>query len=72
MLRWCDSTTGRPDGRGARRDHERTRADVAGVGKLRMQARLLSPVDGVVSARLVEPGTTVVADGGLLWNYEEQ
>ena len=23
MLRWCDSTTGRPDGRGARRDHER-------------------------------------------------
>ena len=45
----------------ARRDHERTRADVAGVGKLRLQARLLSPVDGVVSARLVEPGTTVVA-----------
>jgi HlyD family secretion protein len=45
----------------ARRDHERARADVAGVGKLRMQARLLSPVDGVVSARLVEPGTTVVA-----------
>ena len=45
----------------ARRDHERARADVAGVGKLRLQARLLSPVDGVVSARLVEPGTTVVA-----------
>jgi HlyD family secretion protein len=45
----------------ARRDHERARADVAGVGKLRMQARLVSPVDGVVSARLVEPGTTVVA-----------
>jgi HlyD family secretion protein len=45
----------------ARRDHERARADVAGVGKLRMQARLLNPVEGVVSARLVEPGTTVVA-----------
>jgi HlyD family secretion protein len=45
----------------ARRDHERAQADVAGIGKLRTQARLLSPVDGVVSARLVEPGTTVVA-----------
>lgn len=50
----------------ARRDHERARADVAGVGKLRMQARLLSPVDGVVSARLVEPGTTVVAGQAVL------
>jgi HlyD family secretion protein len=45
----------------ARRDHERAQADVAAVGKLRTQARLASPVDGVVSARLVEPGTTVVA-----------
>ncbi len=45
----------------ARRDLERVRADVAGVGKLRAQMRLVSPVDGVVSARLVEPGTTVVA-----------
>ncbi len=44
-----------------KRDRERTLADVAGVGKLRAQARLVSPVDGVVSARLVEPGTTVVA-----------
>ena len=45
----------------ARRDRERALADVAGGGKLRAQARLLSPVDGVISARLVEPGTTVVA-----------
>lgn len=45
----------------ARRDHERAQADVAGIGKLRTQARLVSPVDGVVSARWVEPGTTVVA-----------
>jgi HlyD family secretion protein len=45
----------------ARRDHERAQSEVAGVGKLRAQARLVSPVDGVVSARLVEPGTTVVA-----------
>lgn len=45
----------------ARRDHDRALSDVAGVGKLRAQARLTSPVDGVVSARLVEPGTTIVA-----------
>jgi HlyD family secretion protein len=44
-----------------RRDRERALSDVAGVGKLRAQARLVSPVDGVVSARLVEPGTTIVA-----------
>jgi HlyD family secretion protein len=45
----------------ARRDRERALADVSGVGKLRAQARLVSPVDGIVSARLVEPGTTIVA-----------
>ncbi|MEK7437807.1 MAG: efflux RND transporter periplasmic adaptor subunit [Pseudomonadota bacterium] len=45
----------------SRRDRERALADVAGVGKLRAQARLVSPVDGVISARLVEPGTTIVA-----------
>jgi HlyD family secretion protein len=45
----------------AQRDRERALSDVAGVGKLRAQARLVSPVDGVVSARLVEPGTTIVA-----------
>ncbi len=45
----------------AHRDHERAFSDVAGIGKLRAQARLTSPVSGVVSARLVEPGSTVVA-----------
>lgn len=45
----------------AQRDRQRALAEVAGVGKLRAQARLVSPVDGVVSARLVEPGTTIVA-----------
>lgn len=45
----------------ARRDHERALFDVAGIAKLRSQARLTSPVDGIVSARLVEPGTTIVA-----------
>ncbi|SBT03215.1 Efflux transporter, RND family, MFP subunit [Candidatus Accumulibacter aalborgensis] len=50
----------------ARRDHERVLADVAGVGKLRDQARLVSPVDGIVSARLVEPGSTIVAGQAVL------
>ena len=50
----------------ARRDHECALADVVGVGKLRAQARLTSPVDGVVSARLVEPGSTVVAGQAVL------
>lgn len=50
----------------ARRDRERALSDVAGVGKLRAQARLVSPVDGVVSARLVEPGTTIVAGQAVL------
>lgn len=50
----------------AQRDRERALSDVAGVGKLRAQARLVSPVDGVVSARLVEPGTTIVAGQAVL------
>ncbi len=50
----------------AQRDRQRALADVAGVGKLRAQARLVSPVDGVVSARLVEPGTTLVAGQAVL------
>lgn len=45
----------------AERERERAAAELSGVSKLRAQARLASPVDGVVSARLVEPGTTVVA-----------
>jgi len=50
----------------AQRDRDRALTDVAGVGKLRAQARLVSPVDGVVSARLVEPGTTLVAGQAVL------
>ncbi len=50
----------------ARRDHDRALSDVAGVRKLRAQARLTSLVDGVVSARLVEPGTTIVAGQAVL------
>lgn len=59
----------------ARLDQTRTHADASGVGKLRAQTRLLSPVDGIVTARLAEPGATVVAgqtiiqviDPGSVW-----
>ncbi len=42
-------------------DQARVNADASGVGKLRAQTRLLSPVAGIVTARLAEPGATVVA-----------
>lgn len=45
----------------AQLDQVRTRADADGIGKLRAQTRLLSPVTGIVTARLAEPGVTVVA-----------
>ncbi|MFA6903176.1 MAG: efflux RND transporter periplasmic adaptor subunit [Gallionellaceae bacterium] len=45
----------------ARLDQVRTQADASGIGKLRAQTRLLSPIDGIVTARLAEPGVTVVA-----------
>lgn len=59
----------------AQLDQSRTRADASGIVKLRAQTRLLSPVDGIVTARLAEPGVTVVAgqtivqviDPGSLW-----
>ncbi|MDO8931233.1 MAG: efflux RND transporter periplasmic adaptor subunit [Rhodocyclaceae bacterium] len=45
----------------ARRDYDRLGADRAGIGKQRAQYRLLSPIDGLVSARDAEPGSTVIA-----------
>jgi RND family efflux transporter MFP subunit len=50
----------------ARRDQERAHTDLAALGRLRAQARLTSPADGVVTARLVEPGSTVVAGQAVL------
>lgn len=43
----------------AHEDHARAQADVRGVGKLQAQTRLVSPISGVVIARLVEPGSTL-------------
>ncbi len=59
----------------AREEHARAQADMRGVGKLHAQTRLISPVNGVVAARLVEPGSTVaggqaalqVIDPASLW-----
>jgi HlyD family secretion protein len=45
----------------AREEVRRAQADLAGTGKSRAHLRLASPIDGVVSARLAEPGSTVVA-----------
>lgn len=59
----------------AQLDQTRTRADASGISKLRAQTRLLSPVNGIVTSRLAEPGGTVVAgqtivqviDPGSVW-----
>ena len=50
----------------AQLDQVRTRADADGIGKLRAQTRLLSPVTGIVTARLAEPGVTVVAGQAII------
>lgn len=44
----------------AKRDFAKALADAAGVKKLLDQTRLLSPVSGVVTAKLLEQGATVV------------
>ena len=50
----------------ARKDQERFGADRAGVGKQRAQYRLQSPIDGLISSRDAEPGSTVVAGQSVL------
>ncbi len=45
----------------AREEARRAQSDREGLGKSRAHLRLTSPVNGVVSARLAEPGSTVVA-----------
>jgi HlyD family secretion protein len=50
----------------AHKDQERFGADRAGIGKQRAQYRLLSPVDGLVSSRDAEPGSTVIAGQSVL------
>lgn len=45
----------------SRREHARGLSEVEGVRQQRERLKLLSPVTGVVMARLVEPGSTVLA-----------
>ncbi len=45
----------------AKEDARRSQLERVGAGQNRAHLRLTSPVDGVVSARLAEPGSTVVA-----------
>lgn len=43
----------------SREEHARAQADMHGIGKVRAQTRLVSPITGAVTARYVEPGSTV-------------
>lgn len=43
----------------AHEEHAKAQADMRGIGKLHAQAKLFSPVNGVIAARLVEPGSTL-------------
>lgn len=45
----------------AKEDVRRAQSELAGTGQSRAHLRLVSPVDGIVTARLAEPGSTVVA-----------
>lgn len=45
----------------ARQEQSRVRADGAGLTRQRANLRLIAPVDGLVSARNADPGTTLVA-----------
>lgn len=50
----------------ASREIERAAAEARGLAQLRNSLALLSPVDGLVTAREAEPGTTVVAGQAVL------
>lgn len=50
----------------ARSDQSRTRADHEALRKLRANLVLVAPVDGVITARDAEPGTTLVAGQSVL------
>jgi len=56
----------RANASGAQREVGRAEAELQGIGQLRDSLKLLSPVDGVVTVREAEPGTTVVAGQAVL------
>lgn len=59
----------------ARDENARAQAELRGIGKARAQMQLISPIDGVVTLRRIEPGSTVaggqlalqVVDTSQLW-----
>lgn len=59
----------------ARDENARAQAELRGIGKARAQMQLISPIDGVVTLRRIEPGSTVaggqlalqVVDTSRLW-----
>ncbi len=54
-------TAARANAAGAQRDIRRAEAELRGIGQLQNSLQLVSPTDGVVTAREAEPGATVVA-----------
>jgi HlyD family secretion protein len=50
----------------AKDDMRRAQSEATGAEKIRANLRLLSPIDGIVTARLAEPGSTVVAGQAVL------
>jgi len=56
----------RANAAGAQREIGRAQAELQGIDQLRNSLRLVSPIDGVVTAREAEPGTTVVAGQAVL------
>ncbi len=50
----------------AKQEISRASAEVAAVAKQRLNLKLVSPVDGIVTAREAEPGNTVVAGQAVL------
>jgi HlyD family secretion protein len=56
----------RANATGAQRDIGRAEAELRGILQVGNNLKLLSPIDGVVTAREAEPGTTVVAGQAVL------
>ncbi len=56
----------RANASGARREIGRAEAELRGLEQLRQSLKLVSPIDGVVTAREAEPGATVVAGQAVL------
>lgn len=59
-------TAARANAVAAQREIGRAEADLRGIEQVRQSLALVSPIDGVVTAREAEPGTTVVAGQAVL------